>query len=92
MAQTHILKGWRYGFTNGVVVANDLFNEATGNKDILEFYTGSTNYDNKSESFTKNIEDARFYTDARAAESMCRVVDFVRDVFGYCYKAHIEYY
>ena len=96
MAQNHILKGWRYGFTNGFVIINNRFNEVTNKKDIVDYYNGGLDYTNPRKIFTDNIEEARFFSSDDQAQREISILNIevpgYPGVFCYVEKAHCEYY
>lgn len=88
-----ILPGFRYGFTPGYVIVSDKFNEATGNKDIQEYYNG-VRCGGHSECFTENINAAEFYSAEKSARNHAMLLTYnipgTPGVFCRVISAHIE--
>jgi hypothetical protein len=93
MAKTTIKAGFRYGFTPGYVVVNDVFNESTGNKDIQEYYNGSLNWGH-AESFSGDINHAVIYPTEKEARNHAMLCTYnvpgYPGVFCHVERAHIE--
>jgi hypothetical protein len=92
-----IIPDYRYGFPNGFIIVNYLYDEKTDKKNIPEYYTGkSRDYSDKSKMFSRDINDAEFfsYTNEKSATSMVQILNInipgYPGVFCYHERAHLE--